>query len=82
MSNSKVHVLELWNNKIKQLPDNMLKSDTSFWNDWKDFSENKNCSNFEISDGHTGMGKHTLIRKFTMKKLLTIYNFLKMKSQM
>ena len=30
----------------------MLKSDTSFWNNWKDFSENKNCSNIEISDGH------------------------------
>ena len=24
------HVLELWNNNIKQLEDNMLKSDTSF----------------------------------------------------
>ena len=25
-----VHVLELWNNNIKQLEDNMPKSDTSF----------------------------------------------------
>ena len=27
---AKVHVLELWNNNIKQLEDNMLKSDSSF----------------------------------------------------
>ena len=59
MCNSKVHVFELWNNNIKQLEDNMLKSNTSFWNNLKEFPENKNCSNIEISDGHTGMGKHT-----------------------
>ena len=27
---AQVHVLELWNNNIKQLENNMLKSDTSF----------------------------------------------------
>ena len=30
MCNSKSDVLELWNNNIKQLENNMLKSDTSF----------------------------------------------------
>ena len=60
----------------------MLKSDTSFWNNWKDFSDNKNCSNIEISGGNTGIGKHTTMEKFTVKKLLTSYNFLKIKSQM
>ena len=60
----------------------MLKSDPSFWNNWKDFSENKNCFNIEILDDHTGMGKHTIERKFLMRKSLTMYNFLKMKSQM
>ena len=30
VTTAKVHVLELWNNNIKQLEDNMLKSDTSF----------------------------------------------------
>ena len=61
MCNSKSPCLELWNN-IKQLEDNMFKSDTTFWNNWKDFSENKNCSNIEISDDHIGLEKHTIIR--------------------
>ena len=32
---AKVHVLELWNNNMKQLEDNMLKSDTQFVLIWK-----------------------------------------------
>ena len=53
---SKSPCLELWNDNIKQPEDNMLRSHTSFWNDWNDFSGNKNCSNIEISDCYTGMG--------------------------
>ena len=79
MCTAKVYTLELWNSNIKQLEENMLKSDTSFCIKWKDFSKNKNYFNIEISDGHTCMRKHTTIRKFTMKK--TTNNFL-MKSQM
>ena len=61
MCNSKSLCFEtLKFDNIKQLEDNMLKSDTSFWNIWKDFSENKNCSNIEISDGHIDIGKHTI----------------------
>ena len=40
----------------------MLKFDTSFWNDWKDFSENKHYSDTEIPEGHTDMEKHTITR--------------------
>ena len=82
MYQQQVHVLELWNNNIKQLENNMLISDTLFWNNWNDFFENKNCSDVEISECHTAMGKHTIIGKFTMKKSLTSYNFLKIKCQM
>ena len=62
----------------------MLKSDTvPHLEQFEGFLwKNKNCSNIEISDGHTGREKHTIIGKFTMKKSLTGYNFLKIKSQM
>ena len=67
---------------IKQLEDSMLKYDTSFGTIGRISLKNRNCSHIEISDGHTGMGKHTIIGKFTMKKSLTSYNFLKIKCQM
>ena len=60
----------------------MLKSDTSVGTIGRISLKNKNCSDIEISDGHTGMGKHAIAGKFTMKKSLTSYNFLKIKSQM
>ena len=78
---AKVHVLERWNNNIKQLEDNMLKCDISFWNNWKDFSENKNCSYIELSGGHRH-GKTYYNNKIYNEESLTSYSFLKMKSQM
>ena len=73
---AKVHVLELWNNNKQQLEDNMLKSDTSLGATGRISLKNRNCSIIEISDSHTGMRKHTIIGKFTMKKPLTSYNLL------
>ena len=57
----------------------MLKSDTSFGATGRIFLKSKNCSNIEISDGHAGMRKHTIIGKFTMKKSLRSYSFLNKK---
>ena len=59
----------------------MLRSDTSFGTTGR-ISLKKNCSNIEISDGHNGMGKHSVIGKFTIKKSLTSYSFSKIKIKM
>ena len=68
--------MELCNSKIKQLDDSMLKSDTSFWNNWKDFPENQSCSDIEISDGHTGMEKTTIDKKIYSEEVTDYLQFL------
>ena len=66
-----------WNNNIEQLEDNMLKFDTSFGTTGTIYI--RRIIIVMISDGHTGLGKHTIIGEFTMKKSLRNYNFLNLK---
>ena len=41
-----------WNAKIKELEENSSKNDTQFWNNWKQFSEDRIKNNIEIKDGN------------------------------
>ena len=76
MQKQKNHVSELCNNNIKQLEDNIIKSDISFWNNWKDFSKNQDCSDIEISDGHTGIRKNTFNTEIYNEKVTDNLQFL------
>ena len=41
-----------WNAKIKELKENSSKNDTQFWNNWKQFSEDRIKNNTEVKDGN------------------------------
>ena len=41
-----------WNAKIKELEENSSKNNTQFWNNWKQFSEDRIKNNIEIKDGN------------------------------